>query len=52
MTLIRRAVITVATADTLGTELRLNGQDFLGGPVTKPPRSLHRGPRFNPWSGD
>ena len=52
MTLIRRAVITAATVDTLGTERRLNGQDFLGGPVTKPPRSLRRGPRFNPWSGN
>ena len=27
-------------------------RDFPGGPVRKTPCSQHRGPRFNPWSGN
>ena len=32
--------------------LKLNIQDFPGGPGAKAPRSQCSGPQFNPWSGN
>ena len=35
-----------------GTDSKTNIPDFPGGPVAETPRSQHRGPRIDPWSGN
>ena len=47
---IKKSVAFLYTNNELSE--RESKMDFPGGPVSKTPHSYHRGPRFDPWSGN